>query len=500
MHSELSKLRVCILGQMTPLTWMPHLISAFQSIADVRTIGPLLHDFPADAWPGTWPPRDHADVELDKLDSLYDALPSGWTPHLVIAISGGGIPMFTNTHDLPCPTVFYSVDTWQCYMDYLEALHYDIVFAGQRAYVPHLRAAGSRHVYWLPMACNPDLHKPIDAEELHDITFVGGLTEPVHWQRAQVLKALQQHFDVHILARVYGAAMNDAYASGRVAFNHAAVQDVNMRIFEALAMGRALLTNRDSEANGLTELFENEKHLLIYDDERDLVRKASRLLSDDSLRERLQREGREAVLAHHTYAHRVHTMLGTVRALCPGFDACSGEPPTRGENLVEYLPLDCTSLLDYGVGLGASRLALARRGVTRFDGFTTNSDLRRQRAGSYHALHESPPADTFDSAAIDYNHVTDTAICSAWQVLVQGGTLLIKCDARQLTGVTDLNSWFRQRDFHVVQSNKLAAGSTIIVLRKRTRRLRDIARDVCSVLNVPGVTAESVVGLLDADW
>ena len=64
MYTETPKLRVCILGQATPLAWMPHLVAAFQSIADVRTLGPVPNDFPRDAWPGEWPPCDHVDVDL----------------------------------------------------------------------------------------------------------------------------------------------------------------------------------------------------------------------------------------------------------------------------------------------------------------------------------------------------------------------------------------------------------------------------------------------------
>ena len=181
-------------------------------------------------------------------------------------------------------------------------------------------------------------------------------------------------------------------------------------------------------------------------------------------------------MAHHTYTHRVQTILDTVRALCPGFESCSAGPLARGDNLVEYLPRGCTSLLDYGVGLGISKLALARRGITRFDGYT------------------------FDAVAIESDHATEFAIRAAWQSLVQGGTLLLKIDTQKLTYGTDLSAWFRQHDFHIAHTKRLAAGSTLIIARKRTRRLRDIAREVCNTLNVPGVTSDSVSALLDPDW
>lgn len=107
---------------------------------------------------------------------------------------------------------------------------------------------------------------------------------------------------------------------------------------------------------------------------------------------------------------------------------------------------------------------------------------------------------SFDAVAIEHETAMEDAIRAAWQNLVDGGTLMINCNIQHLTMGTEHNAWFRQRDFHVVQTKQLAAGRTIIVAHKRTRRLRDIARDVCSTLNVPGVTAESVSALLNPDW
>jgi hypothetical protein len=443
------------------------------------------------------------DVDLSDVTSLFDVLPKDWIPQLVVAVSGGGIPMFTRTADIPCPTVFYSVDTWQCYMDYREALHYDLVFAGQRAFVPLLRAAGSRHVHWLPMACNPDTHYPIARDTQHDLVFVGGTSEPVHWQRAPLLHALQSHFDVLALERIYGAAMTEAYARGRAAFNHSAVHDVNMRIFEALAMGRPLLTNSASISNGLLDLFDDGRHLLVYEDETDLVRKTSQLLGDDALLRRLGDEGRTEVLNRHTYAHRIATILETTRAMAPGFPEDYAGPLRCGDHALDYIPRGTRSILDYGMGLRASKYALSKRGITKFAGFSRGEITRRQRAGSFDETYADPNelgSDVFDVVVLDAPHATDASVRAGWNALVPGGTLIATCYAASLARGEAIESWLRHRDFHVTFAKQLQDGTTIAVARKRTRRLRAIAREVCEWLHVPGIDADAVAALMEPDW
>jgi hypothetical protein len=70
-----------------------------------------------------------------------------------------------------------------------------------------------------------------------------------------------------------GAYTCAAFARARLTFNHSAVYEPNMRIFEVLAMGGALLTNREAERNGLLDLFRDGEHLVVYNSEADLLDK-----------------------------------------------------------------------------------------------------------------------------------------------------------------------------------------------------------------------------------
>ena len=75
------------------------------------------------------------------------------------------------------------------------------------------------------------------------------------------------------------------YAKTKLVFNRHVTNDLNFRVFEAMACGRVLLT--DAQLNGQYELFEDGKHYVLYKDERDLEEQILRYLRDDGARERI---------------------------------------------------------------------------------------------------------------------------------------------------------------------------------------------------------------------
>ena len=506
-------LRVCILAQATPFTWVDPWVRAFRACCDVVTVGPTLDvDTLRESGRSHLIPLAHPhDVEADlgAIADLYDVLPAGWEPQLVVAISGGGVPMFTKTASLGCPSVFLSIDTWQCLMDHIEALHYDVVFAAQREYVQHLRDTGSRHVFWLPLGCCPDMHHPVEAAEDHDVVFVGGTSAPVHTERARLIEVLNQHFSVLSLEHVHGEDMCRAFCRGRLAFNHSAVEDLNMRVFEAMAMGRPLLTNRDSVPNGLLDLFEDGKHLIVYDSDEDLVQKVYRFLEDEAPRTAVARAGREEVLAKHTYRHRVDALFEKVRELVPGFDESARGSVSRGDKLKEHLPRMPGVVVDLGMGLEESKHAAHRHGVTRLIGVGRDAEHVARRSRSYDEALVWPSdampgnVDTVVAAGPDcLGGALADMLGQAYQTLCPGGTLVLRLSDVDLAGEglaldTDpFYDWFREHDFHVTHTHRLERGGCILSARKRTRRLRDIVTETFTRLHVPGLPPETVAAMV----
>jgi 2-polyprenyl-3-methyl-5-hydroxy-6-metoxy-1,4-benzoquinol methylase len=105
--------------------------------------------------------------------------------------------------------------------------------------------------------------------------------------------------------------MARTYSASRVVFNRSIANDVNMRVFEALACGSLLMTN-DLGDNGQAEFFQDGVHLATYRDPEELLDKTAFYLSRDAVRERIAAAGREEALGRHTYRHRMTRLLQTV--------------------------------------------------------------------------------------------------------------------------------------------------------------------------------------------
>src|SRR5262249_19370011 len=91
------------------------------------------------------------------------------------------------------------------------------------------------------------------------------------------------------------------------------------------------LTN-DLRDNGQDALFRDGIHLATYRDGDELLDKADFYLRHPDLRERVAETGREAALAHHTYLHRMQSLLETVeRAPTVVSRALSLPPRALGE-------------------------------------------------------------------------------------------------------------------------------------------------------------------------
>jgi Glycosyl transferases group 1/DUF based on E. rectale Gene description (DUF3880) len=212
-----------------------------------------------------------------------------------------------------CPTAIYLVDVHQNLEQRLQlAYFFDYVFIAQKDYLPVFQENGITNSFWLPLACEPEIHQysATQEERVYDIGFVGnrGL---IGSQRRKLLDTLQQNFKVNDLSRKYSSEeIGSIYSQSYMVFNCAVNHDVNMRVFEALCSGRLLLTN--AIPNGLEELFEDRKHLVIYRNLQELIKLAHYYLHHPNEREAIAKAGQAEVLTKHTYQHRTEQILTTI--------------------------------------------------------------------------------------------------------------------------------------------------------------------------------------------
>jgi len=313
LDSPVRRRRVLLLYGAYPATTARYLERALRQDHVVVTAGPTITP---EIW-RQWKlenlrelPTPH-DIEVDvstPLADIWEKLPPGFDPDLVLWIETGLYPPPEDLASAPAPVAGYLIDTHFHIEQHLEwAPRFDHVFLAQKAYVDAFRARGHA-VSWLPLACDPEVHRPGSMDVEFDVGFIGSLVEP---RRVEMIEALMGHFRVYV-DRLFLDDMAASFSRASITWNSAARGDLNMRVFEALASGCFLLTESVPEA-GLTDLFEDGTHLALYEQSA-LVERTRYYLDRPEERQRIAARGRVEVLAHHTYRHRVFELFETIDA------------------------------------------------------------------------------------------------------------------------------------------------------------------------------------------
>lgn len=254
------------------------------------------------------------------LPAILAALPQPVDLFLWIDPAGGYFP--TGLEDCPVPTACYLIDVHLGHWREHAARFFDAVFIAQHDYVDRFRqAVGHDQVYWLPLAAASDVHRPLDRPRTLDVGFVGNLAL-AHQKtaRARRLQLIAQRFKTNDFYRPYTPAdVGDVYSQSKIVFNTSIAGDVTMRIFEGTACGALVLT--DSIANGLDQLFEIGREIVVYQDDADLLDKIAYYLAHDDEREQIARAGQQRTVKEHLYTHRVQQILET--CMTSAFQRCA---------------------------------------------------------------------------------------------------------------------------------------------------------------------------------
>ena len=161
-------------------------------------------------------------------------------------------------------------------------------------------------------------------------------------------------------------------------FNRSILNDVNMRVFEAVACGSLLVTN-DLAQNGLDELLRDGEHLVTYRDDDELIERVRCYLDNPDEREAIAERGMEEALARHTYRHRMERVL----------DATDGPRPSRRPtssayyqfarpDILRLVPENSERILDVGCGAGRMGEALKARQKCSVVGLETDPQPARE--------------------------------------------------------------------------------------------------------------------------
>ncbi|MFH1624466.1 MAG: glycosyltransferase, partial [Pseudomonadota bacterium] len=204
------------------------------------------------------------------------------------------------------PSAWWVIDTHLQYQwDLMKARTFDYVFVAQRDGAERLRQDGIASATWLPLACDPGIHKKYRLKKRYDIAFVGNVGSGF---RHELLNLIRKEFKNSFIGKVHFQEMARVYSQSRIVFNRSIKNDINMRVFEALSAGSLLITN-GLDDNGLGVLFEDGNHLVTYGDGEELVKKIRYYLEREEEREKIAVAGIKEVRGKHTYERRMRTVL-----------------------------------------------------------------------------------------------------------------------------------------------------------------------------------------------
>jgi hypothetical protein len=263
------------------------------------------------------------------LPEVLAALPH--PPDVYLHVNPGKRYFPPGIEDLPMPTVCWLGDIhlgnwWQ-----QVARFFDVVFLPHKDYVEGFhRVVGHTQVYWLPLYISPHIREHPGLPRIYEVGFVGNLV----WAhrrtpRARRLRLLSERFRMNELYRFYThQELSQVYSQSRIVVNITIGGDINLRLFEGTACGALVLT--DSEANGLGELFEVGRELVVYQDDADLLDKVAYYLAHEDERAQIARAGQQRTLTDHTYTRRAQELLDiitspTVQRLAPMRSASQSE-------------------------------------------------------------------------------------------------------------------------------------------------------------------------------
>lgn len=100
-------------------------------------------------------------------------------------------------------------------------------------------------------------------------------------------------------------------SSGKIVLQNSRWQEITRRIFEGMACGKLVITDRLPESTRIYDLFEEDKDIVFYNDLSELISKINYYLSPEgaSVREYIADNGYQKVLREHTQYNRVNEII-----------------------------------------------------------------------------------------------------------------------------------------------------------------------------------------------
>jgi len=223
-----------------------------------------------------------------------------------------------NIHLASVPRLFWvhhGVNRWQDNLGLCGRYRPDLMLLSGVLYLASLFPVP---VHFFPFAAASwifNSSKPL-AGRGHDISFAGTVRSHLYATRLETLRATEARFKARfklsLRSNVYLEDLATLYGDSKIVVNCSADlfgHGLNLRVFEAMACGALLVTDKVLD---FEKLFRDGEHCVVYDDIPDLLDKLEHYLTHLDEAQAIASRGHEVVLEKHTYADRAREVLGLI--------------------------------------------------------------------------------------------------------------------------------------------------------------------------------------------
>jgi hypothetical protein len=267
------------------------------SISSVRT--PLGQGYDIASLIAALPAEQKPDIIIARVDASMQNIPQNLAAAVVpkLAILGDShhmrapIARLVN-YALSEPYDFYILDhNWQHAHWYLEA--------------------GLRNVVWIPaLLLAKDFRLPV-GNSMEEIIFIGQ-TGALHPHRTRLLRRIKAAGLPLTVDSVPQTLAAGRYNRSRITLNCSLNGDLNLRVFETMAAGGMLMTDRLSPTSGLYSLFTEGEHFVDYSSDGEFIEKAGYYLEHPAERNRIAKNGYRRVTQLMSMQARIRTLANLV--------------------------------------------------------------------------------------------------------------------------------------------------------------------------------------------
>lgn len=206
---------------------------------------------------------------------------------------------------------------------------FDLILVAVKGIVPQLKGYADR-VAWGPQYYDSVYYKPtikrLDSRYVvRNVCFIGNNNKGISPDREIYIPKLYEKYKIKVIGKGFDVVsfyietseIADIYRNSKIALNFITKLnpcDLQMsdRIYKALGCGCFCLTQ---PIPGLDQLFQDGKHLVVFDGYNDLIEKIDYYLEHEDEREKIALEGQKEVLKKHTINVRVREYLKEIEKI-----------------------------------------------------------------------------------------------------------------------------------------------------------------------------------------